>query len=116
MGVAPVVELSGEVKVCGDVGAGLVSVEADGGPPVGDGRPRGRRRRRDGVEEVSDDGLVGRVPVAVPDYVEVDGRRSKDRTHVVPEIDQVRRAFIVLGLVELSVWQVGKRKTRQTKA
>lgn len=74
MGVGGVVELAGEDDVAGDVGACLVGVEADCAPPVGDG---GRRSwGGEGIEEVSDGGLVIWVPMAaVPDNVEVDGRR-----------------------------------------
>lgn len=47
--------------------------------------------------------------MAVPNYVEVDGR-CEDRTHVVLKVYKVRRAFKVVGLVE--IWLVlGQRKS-----
>lgn len=78
----------------------MVRIKANGLPPVGYGRKRFRRRER--REEVSNGGLMGWVPVAIPYNVEVNGR-SKDRTHVVLKVNQVGRAFIVLGLLELLV-------------
>lgn len=90
----------------------MVGVEPDRAPPVS--HRRIRRRRREGIEEVSNGGLMRWVPMAVPDYVEV-YLRSEDRTHVVSEVDQVGRALIVLCLTELSVWIPGKRRQRRKR-
>lgn len=88
--------LPGNGEGAGDVGGSLVGVECGGGgPPLGEGRGR-RGRVGEGEKEVADGGLVGRVPPAVPDKVEVDGG-GEDGAHVVPEVDEVGGALVALG-------------------
>lgn len=69
LGVEVVGVLAGKEDRPGDVGAGLVSVKGDGGPPVGDGGGRGGAvvGGGDGEEEVFDEELVRNGPFAVPD-------------------------------------------------
>ncbi|KAL6963583.1 hypothetical protein U1Q18_034594 [Sarracenia purpurea var. burkii] len=90
MGVTAVGVLAGDEDGSGDVGAGLVGVERNGAPPVGDGWGRGGAvvGRGDGEEEVLDEELLGGSPFAIPDEVDVDGG-GEDGTHVVAEVHQV---------------------------
>ena len=90
--------LPGDEDRAGDVGAGLVSVEGDGAPPLRDGRGGSGAAigGGDGEEEVLDEELVGGSPPVVPDEVDVH-RGGKDEAHVVAKVDQVGGALKFLG-------------------
>lgn len=86
MGVEAVVLLRAEAHVSGDVGAGLVGVEAEGGPPAIDGGGLGSDGR-DGAEEGADYPLLGWLPRAVPERM--DGYvGGEDGAHVVAEVHE----------------------------
>lgn len=108
VGVEAVGVLAGDEDGSGDVGAGLVGVEGDGLPPVGDGGGGGGAvvGGGDGEEEVLDEELLGWGPFAVPDEVDVDGG-GEDGTHVVAKVDKVGRALEFLGGRESSGWELG---------
>lgn len=91
VGVEVVGVFAGDEDGSGDVGAGLVGVEGDGLPPIGDGGERGGAAVSggDGEKEVLDEELLGRGPLAVPDYVNVDGG-GEDGAHVVTKVDELR--------------------------
>lgn len=55
------------------------------------------------------------VPIPIPNNVNVDWRRSKDRTHVVLKVHKIRRALIVFGLVELSALAPWKSQSSREK-
>ena len=107
VGVTAIGVLTGDENGSGDVGAGLVGVEGDSAPPVGDGRGGGGAVvvGGDGEEEVLDEELLGGGPLAVPDEVNVDGG-GEDGSHVVAEVDEVRRALEFLGGREGSGWEL----------
>lgn len=90
VGVTAVGVFAGNEDGSGDVGAGLVGVERDGLPPVGDGGGGSGAvvGGGDGEEEVFDEELVVRGPIAVPDEVDVD-RGGENGAHVVAEVDEV---------------------------
>ncbi|CAH9116211.1 unnamed protein product [Cuscuta epithymum] len=73
LGVAAVGVLVGDAEGAGYVCAGLVGVESDGGPPLGDGGGGGVGGG-DGAEEVLDEELLGGGPAAVPDKIDVNRR------------------------------------------
>ncbi|CAH9102356.1 unnamed protein product [Cuscuta europaea] len=73
LGVAVVGVLIGDADGVGYVCTGLVSVESDGGPPLGDGGGGGVEGG-DGAEEVFDDELLGGGPASVPDKIDVNRR------------------------------------------
>lgn len=89
VGVEVVGVFAGDEDGPGDVSAGLVSVEGDGAPPVGDGWLSGGGGGGDGEDEVLDEEFLVIRPAAVPDKVNVNGRRGEYGAHVVPEIDQI---------------------------
>ncbi|GFS37656.1 EXORDIUM like 5 [Actinidia rufa] len=76
-------------------------------PPVGNGRGGGGAVvvGGDGEEEVLYKELLGGGPLAVPDEVNVD-RGGEDGSHVVAEVDEVRRALEFLGGREGSGWEL----------
>lgn len=98
MGVVEVGVLAGDGDGTGDVGAGLVSVEGDGLPPVGDGGRGGDAAvgGGDGEEEVLDEKLLRLGPLAVPNEVDVD-RGRQHRPHVVFELHELRGPLESLG-------------------
>jgi len=86
VGVEPVVFLRAEPNCLGNVRSGLVGVELDRLPPPSDGGG-GRGVVGDGVDELSNDVLLSRVPRAVPD--DVDGNvGGEDGAHVVFELHE----------------------------
>lgn len=89
VGVEVVGVLAGDEDGPGDVGAGLVGVEGDGAPPVGDGGFGGGGGGGDGEDEVLDEELLVVGPTAVPDEVNVNWGRREYGTHVVPEVHQI---------------------------
>lgn len=91
VGVEAVGVLAGEENGARDVGAGLVGVQGDGLPPLGDGGGGGDAvvGGGDGEEEVLDEELLSGGPVTVPDEVDID-RRGEDGAHVVAEVYKVR--------------------------
>lgn len=91
VGVAVVGIFAGDENGAGDIGAGLVSVEGDGAPPVGDGGGGGGAvvGGGDGEEEVLDEELLGGCPFAVPDEVDVD-RGGEYGSHVVAKVNEIR--------------------------
>ncbi|GFY94489.1 EXORDIUM like 5 [Actinidia rufa] len=107
VGVTAVAVLTGDENGSGDVGAGLVGVEGDRAPPVGDRRGGGGAVvvGGDGEEEVLDEELLGGGPLAVPDEVNVDGG-GEHGSHVVTEVDEVRRSLEFLGGREGSGWEL----------
>lgn len=91
VGVEVIGVLASKENGSGDVGAGLVGVEGDGAPPVGDGGGGGGAvvGGGDGLEEVLDEELLGWGPLAVPDEVDVYWG-GEDGAHVVAEVNQLR--------------------------
>ena len=74
VGVAVVGIFASDEYGSGDVGVGLVGVERNGAPPLGDGGGTGDWGG-DRVDEVLDQKLFGYGPFAVPYDVDVDRRR-----------------------------------------
>ncbi|CAD5190919.1 unnamed protein product [Musa acuminata subsp. malaccensis] len=93
-GVVAVGPLRAEEHDGGDIGAGLVGVEADGAPPGGDGRVRGGRGG-DGAEKGTEDVLLSRCPSTVPDGMDGDVGREHG-AHVVPKLHELRRPLVLL--------------------
>ena len=81
VGVEPVGSFRAEADVAGDVGAGLVGVEGDGAPPLGD---RGRRSGvvGEGADEGTEDVFLAGRPGPVPEYMD-DHVGGENGTHVV---------------------------------
>lgn len=80
-----------------DIGAGLICVKRDSAPPFGDRRLSSSSGRRNGIDEVLNEELLGSSPTTIPDKVNVDGGGRENRTHVVTELNQVGRTLKFLG-------------------
>ncbi|KAL7001658.1 hypothetical protein U1Q18_002809 [Sarracenia purpurea var. burkii] len=105
VGVKPVVLLLPEPDRSRDVCAGLVRVELDRFPPAGNRRALGIDFG-DGVDELPDDPLLVLLPSPVPNGVDGDVRRQ-NRAHVVLQMDELRRPFILFGATDVEIRGVG---------
>lgn len=83
------------MDITGNVGSGLISVELDGFPPTGDGRPF-RINGGERADEIADNTLLGVGPPAIPNRI--NGYICREnRTHVIFQMDKLRRALILFG-------------------